>query len=106
MNDLIKRSDAIEVAIAAADEWDGGYNNSRAEIIRNAMNSILPVTGHWIPVVAIEEKDSEEFPPKRKYVEATNLYEVDALKCSECEVIFDFDDARYYCHNCGAKMTK
>lgn len=31
--DLIKRQDAIDAAVEAADEWDGGYSRSREEII-------------------------------------------------------------------------
>ena len=84
MDDLIRRSDAIEVAIAAVDEWDGGYNNSREEIIRNAMKNILPVTGHWIILDDIW------------------------TKCSECGIMFkdvyDFDNHDSYCRHCGARM--
>ena len=33
MSDLIDRQAAIDAAVEAADEWDGGYNRSREEII-------------------------------------------------------------------------
>ena len=33
LNDLISRQAAIDAAVEAADEWDGGYSRSREEII-------------------------------------------------------------------------
>ena len=33
MNDTISRQDARDAAIEAADEWDGGYNLTRANMI-------------------------------------------------------------------------
>lgn len=40
MDDLIRRSDAIKVACAGADEWDGGCNLNRDEYIEKAINNV------------------------------------------------------------------
>ena len=41
--DLIYRADAINAANDAADDWDGGPNKGREEIIRNGINAIPSV---------------------------------------------------------------
>lgn len=51
-NDCISRQAAIDAAIEAADEWDGGYNLTRASMIANAINNIAPSAQpeqRWIP---------------------------------------------------------
>ena len=40
MSDLISRQDAIDTAIEAADEWDGGYSRSRDEIITMKLQTL------------------------------------------------------------------
>ncbi len=40
MHDLIDRREAIETAIEAADEWDGGGNIERAAIIGKALYAL------------------------------------------------------------------
>ena len=40
MDELISRRAAIDAAIEAVDEWDGGYNLSRADIIEKAINNL------------------------------------------------------------------
>ena len=40
MNDLISRQAAIEAAINAADDWDGGYSRTRADMIEVALNTV------------------------------------------------------------------
>ena len=42
--DYVSREDAINVAIDAVDEWDGGCNTSRATMISNAIKMLPPVT--------------------------------------------------------------
>jgi hypothetical protein len=42
--DAISREDAINVAIDAVDEWDGGCNTSRATIICKAIKKLPSVT--------------------------------------------------------------
>lgn len=50
--DEISRQAAIDAAIEAADDWDGGCNRSRAEIIAKALEQLPSVstekTGRWI----------------------------------------------------------
>lgn len=60
--DAISRQAAINVAVDAVDDWDGGCNKTREEYIRKALETIPPVTpaekvGKWIPV-------SERLPEK------------------------------------------
>ena len=74
--------------------------------------------GKWIPVTKIEEWHEEEdltgFPPEvatfprytLKWVDATEPDEVDAVRCSECGEVFDFQDARNWCTECGADMRE
>lgn len=62
--EYIEREAAIEAAIDAADEWDGGYNPHRAAQIRDGVNAIpaadvRPV--EWIPV-------TERLPEVRTWV--------------------------------------
>ena len=42
MRDLIERQAAIDAAIEAVDEWDGGCNLTRADIIADAINNTVP----------------------------------------------------------------
>ena len=42
--DCISREDAINAAIDAVDEWDGGCNTSRATMISHAIKDLPPVT--------------------------------------------------------------
>ena len=48
MRDTIDRQLAIDAAIEAADDWDGGYNEEREQIIRDALEA-LPSAHQWIP---------------------------------------------------------
>ena len=50
-DDTISRQAAIDSAVEAADEWDGGYSRSREEIITMKLRmlpSVQPRIGHWI----------------------------------------------------------
>jgi hypothetical protein len=52
-NDCISRQAAIDAAIEAADEWDGGYSITRANMIADAINNIAPSAQpepQWIPI--------------------------------------------------------
>ena len=42
MSDLIERQAAVDAAIEAVDEWDGGYNLTRADMIADAINNAVP----------------------------------------------------------------
>lgn len=43
MKDLIERQAAIEAAIKATDDWDGGYNITRANMIEKELNDLPSV---------------------------------------------------------------
>lgn len=85
MADLISRTAAIECAINAVDDWDGGWNPNRETVIRKyfeevpAADAAPVVHGRWG-----ENGDCSEcgFQP---------WYERDIHTLS-------------YCPNCGAKM--
>ena len=42
MSDLIERQVAIDAAIEAVDEWDGGCSPTRADMIADAINNTVP----------------------------------------------------------------
>lgn len=88
MDDLISRAAAIECAIDAVDDWDGGWNPNRETVIRRyfeelpAVDAAPVVHGHWIDTGSGQE-------------------------CSVCgEVQYGYDSGRFYCPNCGAKMDE
>lgn len=99
--EYIDRESAIEAAIDAADEWEGGYNPNRAAQIREGINylpaaDVKPVNrGEWVG-----------YPECLKYV---NAYADDHIVCSVCEECFsviDNDTERFnFCPHCGADMT-
>ena len=80
-DDCVSRQAAINVAVDAVDDWDGGCNKTREEYIRKALETLPPVThaekvGKWIPV-------SERLPEKCGY------YLVSAVGCSVVESFYD-----------------
>jgi hypothetical protein len=51
MSDLIDRQAAIDTAIEAADNWDGGYSKERERFIRDALEELPSAQPEqqWIP---------------------------------------------------------
>ena len=85
--DCVSGVAAIIAAIEAVDEWDGGYNMQRANMIRDAIKA-LP---------------SEQ--PQRmngKWIDVTKTGGAELWKCSECGEL-ELEDS-YFCPNCGADM--
>ena len=89
-DDLISRAAAIECAINAVDDWDGGWNPNRETVIRKyfeelpAVDAMLVVQGEWV-----EEPDR-----------------VGHYHCSNCGVVWGIAaKAMKHCPNCAAKMT-
>lgn len=76
--DTISRKQAIDAAIKAVDEWDGGFNFTRASIIKKALNALPPSPTptvmpkpQWIPC-----SDPSEIPKdKMLWVTHDNGYE-------------------------------
>lgn len=63
--------------------------------------------GKWIPVTKIYKVTEGQFPNTHiEWVDATEPDEIDAVRCSECREVFDFQDARNWCTECGADMRK
>ena len=89
MDDLISRAAAIECAIDAVDDWDGGWNPNRETVIRKyfeklpAVDAAPVVHGLWIYF---------------------NCVGNGRYQCSECFHWVDAGTDRNYCPNCGAKM--
>ena len=85
MNDTISRKQAIETAIKAVDEWDGGYSLEREDAIKKAFS---------------------EFPtaqPERK--KAHWIDTGSGQECSAChEIQCGHDSFRFFCAHCGADM--
>lgn len=62
-------------------------------------------TGEWIPVTKVYRTTEADFPETHiEWETATEPDEIDAVRCSECGEVFDFEDARNWCTECGAKM--
>lgn len=80
--DCISRQQAIDAAIDAADDWDGGYSLSRADMIERAINNLPSAQPEprWIPC-------SERLP------EEDGLYLVTSREKATAEEFgFDLDD--------------
>lgn len=63
--------------------------------------------GKWIPVTKIVTvKDSGIGWPTEhvEWVDTTEPDEIDAVRCSECGEVFDFEGARNWCTECGTDM--
>ena len=89
--DAISREQAIKTAIEAADDWDGGYNLTRADIIEKAIKALPPVTskpktGHWITT--------------RTFMHDGEYY------CDKCKCDSPNNEKWDYCPNCGARMIE
>lgn len=124
--DAISREDAIKTAIEAVDDWDGGCNLSRADIIEKAIESLPSVqpqykTSEWCHDCSEYNHDKHCCPRFNKVIRNT----VEEMKqpktghwikitpsgiymCSECEqnVLTGNIDAYHYCHHCGTKMVE
>lgn len=83
MSDTISRQAAIDAAVEAADEWDGGYSRSREEIITLKLR--------MLPSAQPERKKGKWIP-----------YSLEGLryKCSECES--RYETPWHFCPNCGS----
>lgn len=88
-DDSISRAAAIDAAVEAADEWDGGYSRSREEIITLKLQ--------MLPSAQQERK-------KGKWINRSLniLYpEYERYTCSVCgKHSYNYD----FCPNCGADM--
>ena len=92
MSDLIERKQAIDAAIEAVDEWDGGFNFTRACIIKKALKALPPAHpeiirckdcrwrddyGHWLgcPVLNTDDYNLRN-DPDAEWVEI--------VRCKDC----------------------
>lgn len=108
MGDLIERQAAIDAAIEAADDWDGGYNISRAEIIEKALEQLSSVSTGKTDAISrsevldlIDSKDPNyEVRHFKEDVECLDpIYTcTEDIPCTECP---QYDKEKHYCpHFC------
>ena len=103
MDDLISRAAAIETAIDAVDDWDGGYNPNREEVIRKyfesmpAVDAAPVVHGRWIHCKGKSHIwYCSNCGGKVNYNNAHKVYTKN-MKLIE--------EVNRFCRNCGAKMN-
>lgn len=95
VDDLISRAAAIECAIDAVDDWDGGWNPTRETVIRRYFEELPAVDA--APVVHARWKSVK--------AGASNNYPFWDSKCSECGYTTAMTQTGWlYCPHCGAKM--
>lgn len=106
MKELIERDAAIECAIDAVDDWDGGWNPNRETVIRKYFEEVpvvdaVPVRhGRWVNVLGYATPGGDP-----------------VWKCSECGKgvhVYGIEHGSYgaeiadgqwvSCPNCGARM--
>lgn len=87
MDDTISRAAAIDAAVEAADEWDGGYSRSREEIITLKLR--------MLPSAQPEQKKGRWFRNDNG-----------TYTCSVCQSWIPEEQHYYarYCLHCGADM--
>ncbi|MBR6984644.1 MAG: DUF551 domain-containing protein [Ruminococcus sp.] len=102
--DCVSGVAAIIAAIEAVDEWDGGYNMQRANMIRDAIKALPSEQPQWIPV-------TERLPERGKDVLVTRNYDgrADHIKsCRYVEVASCYgedDDVSWNSYSDEYKMT-
>lgn len=86
------------------------YELPNIAVSRENFEKMRPVTperkkGKWIPVTKIYKVTEGQFPNTHiEWVDTTDPDKIDAVRCSECREVFDFQDARNWCTECGADM--
>ena len=65
--------------------------------------------GKWIPVTKVYKSSMKMYPFPEVYFEWTDAAEhdeIEGVKCSECDAVYDFTEAQNFCPNCGAQMER
>ena len=83
--DAISRQAAINVAIDAVDDWDGGCNLSREEYIRKALERLRPVTPQYTDA-EIQKMQDFEFAEIQKAYEIGKAENIDVLDKIRAEI--------------------
>ena len=102
MSDLISRQAAIDAAIDAADDWDGGYSLSRADMIERAINNL--------PSAQPERKQGKWIERNPQNSDTCRLIECD--QCGFSHIVgFNVPyehwiENRNFCERCGADMRE
>lgn len=107
MSDLISRQAAVD---ALHKRFKDGFDEDKWWNSTHVLETIKSVPsaqkkGEWIPVTKIYKVTEDQFPNMHiEWVDASEPDEIDAVRCSECGEVFDFQDARNWCAECGADM--
>ena len=102
MSDTISRQAAIDAAIDAADDWDGGYSLSRADMIERAINNL--------PSAQPERKQGKWIERNPQNSDTCRLIECD--QCGFSHIVgFNVPyehwiENRNFCERCGADMRE
>lgn len=98
LNRYVEYNDDGEQEINADEVFITLHEQPTADVREN-------VKGEWIPVTKIYKVTEDQFPNMHiEWVDASKPDEIDAVRCSECGEVFDFQDARNWCAECGADM--
>ena len=109
--DLISRQAAIDAAIEAADEWDGGCNIEREKLIESYISKLPSVQPKLLQPWEVLVAQAVLPQPKRgRWIKTARWGRV--YYCDQCRNYLDFDGVNAgrgstnFCPNCGAKMEK
>lgn len=96
MDDLISRAAAIDAAVEAADEWDGGYSRSREEIITLKLRMLPSAqperpSGKWL--------SHYDYCKRHGYIPSGMMA---FWWCDQCEQ--GVGHTTKFCPHCGARM--
>lgn len=82
--DCINRQDAINVAIQAADDWDGGYNPERAEMIERGLK-MLPALQPMMEIDCVS---------RQAVLDMATTIQTDDFSGNEIIEVVDVDDIK------------
>jgi hypothetical protein len=112
--DAVSRDEAINTAIDAVDDWDGGTNLRRTEIIINAMKQLPSVTPKSETVTEFADRCRECGKMRKGHW----IYDetIENWRCSKCNETpktmgyvgtADFMAEHFkFCNHCGRKMVE
>ena len=98
--DAISRQAAINVAVDAVDDWDGGCNKTREEYIRKALETLPPVTPQYTDA-EIQKMQDLEFAEIQKAYEIGKAEGSEVLDKIRAEIDEQYDRVHPYNISCA-----